>query len=503
MGVRARVRVRVRAHCAFADAASAPMLIYAQQIPQHAYYEKITQSAERAHPGCAASVRATLRTLTSADVLTIVKELGFCQPLPTYLLQGGASALRNAVTMIIAYSFAGLNMANYPPSQDTGLARACRLFASGNSSHWAAMRSFLQGSYRAVRSATALGGGRRAVTVAIGAEPFSQRGEDGPGSCIDLSQMRPSGANATVTCSDWSGCGLGDDGLSWDLETCTNLVEPIGLTGQTDMFLPPRRWDLGWLRGHCQARFHADPAPTKLVDQWGFDRAGLLAQGASRILFTNGLNDGWSVGGFQSDLSTVRDLLVINMPNGAHHSDLRHSRPCPAPDDTADVLTARSKATEVLRRWISTAMHAPEESATDTAVADEAPTHSLKERASDTVVADDTWNATGALGGGTDSIQVPLTESATCLARGECLQPPNAHGTCRIHTDSSMWSDYPWRNACEDARRKHDQRESEHTHHQRPSHCGHHVIHITTLARLFECSHDGRYTFQDRRVLDP
>ena len=74
-----------------------------------------------------------------------------------------------------------------------------------------------------------------------------------------------------------------------------------------------------------------------------------------RDAFTNGLNDGWSAGGFLSDLSTQLDLLVLNMPNGAHHSDLRHTRPCPGPDDTPDVLMARSNATAILRRWIAQA----------------------------------------------------------------------------------------------------------------------------------------------------
>ena len=74
------------------------------------------------------------------------------------------------------------------------------------------------------------------------------------------------------------------------------------------------------------------------------------AQGASKILFTNGLNDGWSAGGFKADLDVSKDLLVVNMVNGAHHSDLSHQPP--GPQDTRDVVEARANATRVLERWI-------------------------------------------------------------------------------------------------------------------------------------------------------
>ena len=136
---------------------------------------------------------------------------------------------------------------------------------------------------------------------------------------------------------------------SWDYETCTFLVEAIGTDGT--MF-PHRPWTLDWLQKHCAARFGVVPTPTLLNDEWGFDAESLVQQGASRILFTNGLNDGWSAGGFVKNLSIAQDLLVLNMPNGAHHSDLRHSRPCPGPDDTADVLSARATATAILERWV-------------------------------------------------------------------------------------------------------------------------------------------------------
>ena len=60
------------------------------------------------------------------------------------------------------------------------------------------------------------------------------------------------------------------------------------------------------------------------------------------ILFTNGLNDGWSAGGFLTDVDPASELLTLNMADGAHHSDLSHTMP--GPDDTPDVTKARYSA---------------------------------------------------------------------------------------------------------------------------------------------------------------
>ena len=62
----------------------------------------------------------------------------------------------------------------------------------------------------------------------------------------------------------------------------------------------PRNWTWTWLNEHCAARFGVRPQPRALADLWGFDSRNLVKRtGASRIIFTNGLNDGWSVGGIK------------------------------------------------------------------------------------------------------------------------------------------------------------------------------------------------------------
>jgi len=102
---------------------------------------------------------------------------------------------------------------------------------------------------------------------------------------------------------------------------------------------------LAWLNKHCAERFGVTPEPRALADLWGFDRLNLT--GASKILFTNGMTDGWSVGGITTNLSDT--LVAINIADGAHHSDLSHQVPSDA--DTPAVVAARQQALGLLQAW--------------------------------------------------------------------------------------------------------------------------------------------------------
>jgi len=168
-------------------------------------------------------------------------------------------------------------------------------------------------------------------------------------SCFDLTSQLPTGRNATISSGDWSGVGTGANGESWDFQTCTFLVEAIGTNNVSDAF-PPRPFTLTWLEAHCRARFGVTPSPHALANAWGFAPDALVDAGASRIIFTNGLNDGWSVGSVTNSLSD--SLVALNMPNGAHHSDLSHFPP--SPDDTPDVTDARARGAALIEQWLAT-----------------------------------------------------------------------------------------------------------------------------------------------------
>ena len=110
---------------------------------------------------------------------------------------------------------------------------------------------------------------------------------------------------------------------------------------------PPRTWTLSWLHDHCQNRFGVTPKPYDLVQKWKFDE--LVANNVTRILFTNGLKDGWSVGAIKESLS--ESLPVINFPNGAHHSDL--SGRGPSDDDSDDIKQGFRDIIEILGTWMN------------------------------------------------------------------------------------------------------------------------------------------------------
>lgn len=303
-----------------AYAASAPVKFYAQQVNADDYYNHISLVAEKTKEGCAHAVRSTLDSMSCEfagldrnGIETLAAALGFCpDSVPAYMQDG--YTFRTELFMIVGYTFANDNMANYPPDNRTKLFESCTSFLDTTRSPNERAKQF-----------------------------FVSHFANNNGDCIDMSLQLPTGPNATISGGDWSGIGTGADGESWDFQTCTLLVEAIGFSNNS-MF-PSRIWSLDWLNQHCQSRFGVTPTPYSLVDQWHFDD---LSTSASRILFTNGLNDGWSVGSILTNLSDT--VLALNFENGAHHSDL--SRKGPSEDDTEDVRRGFDAVEEILGSWL-------------------------------------------------------------------------------------------------------------------------------------------------------
>ena len=85
---------------------------------------------------------------------------------------------------------------------------------------------------------------------------------------------------------------------------------------------PSYPWTSEWLHRHCWQRFNVTPQPTTLAQLWGFDSTN-LARSTSRILFVNGLNDGWSVGGILHSLSV--EFLGVSANFGTSSKTLQIS----------------------------------------------------------------------------------------------------------------------------------------------------------------------------------
>jgi hypothetical protein len=312
-----------------AYAASAPMGFYAQQVDQFAYYDHITDVAEMMVPGCALAVQLALHEVESQIRVSDDDDLeatsvGVCPgTVPDYIMFDDVDPkirMIQELMMVVAYTFANDNMADYPPSTTTRLYRACQMFTSNLETSAGKVKRFL-------------------------VERLSRQYEsNNQTACWNMTRQLPSGPHATISSGDWSGVGIGDDGESWDFQTCTLLVEAIGMSRES-MFVP-RVWSLGWLTHHCRSRFGVTPRPLEIVEKWHFDE--LVVSNASHILFTNGLKDGWSVSGIQTNLSET--LIALNFPSGAHHSDLSHLGP--SENDTEDIIEGYRAITRILGQWL-------------------------------------------------------------------------------------------------------------------------------------------------------
>ena len=83
----------------------------------------------------------------------------------------------------------------------------------------------------------------------------------------------PAGGKKTrgaVACSDWSDCGPGLGGMSWDYQACTQVTQPLATTNTSDMF-PPHDWTKKWMQQHCGRRFGVAPGFEWMKEQMGLD----------------------------------------------------------------------------------------------------------------------------------------------------------------------------------------------------------------------------------------
>lgn len=146
-----------------------------------------------------------------------------------------------------------------------------------------------------------------------------------------------------VECADKTGCGTGPAGIAWDYLACTEIIYYPCSNGRTDMF-PPSEWNNDNLTQYCQAKYGVVPRPDFLLDEFG---AGNISSSATRIIFSNGLLDPWSAGGFMKALSPTLTAVVIS--EGAHHLDLRSANPL----DPASVVFARTTEVNTLLSWMA------------------------------------------------------------------------------------------------------------------------------------------------------
>ena len=338
------------------------------------------QVAEEAFPGCAQGVRSTLAavydyvsqstedTSSSSSPKQMAKELDICTDdasFPTYITSN--AILAQELTMLVVSSNADFNMAYYPPSNTSDLVQACQIFAANDNetTTTAAMRRYA----KFLKFKQAGEDYQSAISNDIPNKGSDNHDDmlETDSTCFNLQTEIPSGPNATLSSADWSGMGSGDTARIWEFQICRDLVVETGFgsddndnddantntntkknpSGDSIMFVPPRPFNMTWLQDHCMARFQVQPQPQRLMSLWHFDASSLIKR-ASFILFTNGLHDGWAMASYTYNLSET--IVAVNIPNGAHHSDLMHE--WPFAEDTDDMIQARENIVSILRQWL-------------------------------------------------------------------------------------------------------------------------------------------------------
>lgn len=298
---------------------SSPLHLYSHSTSDAAYFDKVTAVAETNSPGCAQNVKdalTELQTTLLASEKTVAEaaaSLGVCvESIPEYIED--TDVLQQELIMVIAAHFAENNMEFYPPGPEQELVRGCEIFNSETMNAYEKISAFL-------------------------------RMREGFEDCFDLVSELPPGPYGTISASDWSGVGGDHSGYMWDYQSCT-LIPECSLSPNS-MF-PPRKWTLSWLTEHCQRRFGYTPHLRDLVEEFGFDD---LSE-ASYVIFTNGINDGWSVASITANVSDT--LVAINYPNGAHHSDLSHTGP--TDQDTPDIKEGHKRVQALIGSWLDEIM---------------------------------------------------------------------------------------------------------------------------------------------------
>lgn len=295
-------------------ASSAPIWQFTGLTPDYVYNQIVSRDFQNADPTgtCARSIRASWQMMTYfsnlPDGLVFLTEtFKPCTPFNESIQVTGD------LFAYIANAFSYMAMVDYPynatflgPMPGYPVTQACTYFSTATTDH-----EIVQ----AVAAATNVF--------------YNWSGQ--AGACAVISSTGPS--------------TLADEG-GWNYQSCTEMVMPIGQDGVHDIFYPAP-WNLTAIMEGCQATYHVTPRPFWIETYYG-GRHNI--RDSTNIVFTNGDLDPWSGGGVLQTLAP--SLVSISITGGAHHLDLRASRP---QDDIPSVVAARQQQKQWIKQWIQEA----------------------------------------------------------------------------------------------------------------------------------------------------
>lgn len=300
-------------------AASAPIRYHQgilPPVPAGAFFKVVTDVYAAVDPRCPDLVRTAMAQIADAASsesgrAQLSMELGLCTPLAS-----GDAALR-LLNLWVENAYALIAMINYPYATG-GFAANPMTVSCQNLLDTSTEKTLLQ------RLASAVG-------VAYN--------NTGALTCFNIT-------DEYYPCADITGCGggVGDpDAMSWDYQSCTEIVSNVDTNNVTDMF-PAAPYDWAAVVDYCQRTWGTTPRPLAIPTTYN-----ITASSTSRIIFSNGLIDPWWPGGVLTDLS--QSIPTILIEDAAHHLDLRGT----TPSDPPAVLRAREQEKAIISDWLQQA----------------------------------------------------------------------------------------------------------------------------------------------------
>jgi Serine carboxypeptidase S28 len=278
-----------------------PLLLYDHKTTPYKYYEHITKVAEQMSPGCPNAVHESLAALksdleltafTPLDLAAKAQEYGVCPNLPKKMKKG--ADLAEAIIHFTSSKFAEYNMWYYPPSPEAVFAKGCSVFQSQEQSVQERVKSFFQ--------------------------------------LMDKSSRK---------CHNFSSPEDGDDEDDLWNAVCCYIVPQIGKSSETMWF--PEKYSLKKDINFCKKKYDIDVDLEYMDKEFGL---GNLT-GVTRLLLTNGLNDGWYAVS-QTDPIPGSGIEIMNFKSGAHHSELMHNLVA----DTPEIALAHLEISKLVGRWL-------------------------------------------------------------------------------------------------------------------------------------------------------
>ncbi|GJQ72873.1 hypothetical protein Trydic_g1521 [Trypoxylus dichotomus] len=126
---------------------------------------------------------------------------------------------------------------------------------------------------------------------------------------------------------------------AWYYQACTEMIMPM--CTKNNPMLETSEWNFEKYADSCFKKYGTRPTREDLAELEYGGKNALY----TNVIFTNGLLDPWSGGGFLVSGTTAYAILL---PNSAHHQELRASNP----SDPPSVVEVRQRIEDIISNWI-------------------------------------------------------------------------------------------------------------------------------------------------------